>query len=170
MAADRRESLLCVGHVLGAQGIRGWVRIFSNTSPRENIVGYRPWLIEQGGDLAEFEVRGRLQGKHVLAKFEGIDDRNRAETLTGCRLYIRADQLPSLAADEYYWSDLIGLQVETIDAEPLGEIASMMETGADDVMVLRGERERLIPFVMGEIVTDVDLEHRRLVVDWSPEY
>lgn len=169
MAADR-ESLLCVGHVLGAQGIQGWIRVYSNTSPRENIIGYRPWLIERGDDLVEVEVRAKLQGKHVLARLEGIDDRNQAEALAGCRLYIRAEQLPGLADDEYYWSDLIGLRVETIDAEPLGEIASMMETGADDVMVLRGERERLIPFVMNEIVTEVDLENRRLVVDWSPEY
>jgi 16S rRNA processing protein RimM len=90
--------------------------------------------------------------------------------LTGCRLFIRQAQLPELEADEYYWSDLIGLQVETIDAEPLGEIVSMLETGADDVMVLRGERERLIPFVMDDIVTEVDLENRRIVVNWSPEY
>lgn len=159
-----------MGHVLGAQGVQGWVRIYSNTSPRGNIIGYRPWLIERDGEFVAVEVKGRLQGKHVLAKLEGIEDRNQAEALTGCRLFIRPEQLPQLAADEYYWSDLIGLQVETIDAEPLGEIASMMETGADDVMVLQGERERLIPFVMDDIVTEVDLENRRIVVNWSPEY
>jgi 16S rRNA processing protein RimM len=164
------KSLLCVGHVLGAQGIQGWVRIYSNTSPRENIIGYRPWLIERNDELEPVEFKGKRQGKHVLAKLEGIEDRNQAEALTGCRLFIRQAQLPELEADEYYWSDLIGLQVETIDAEPLGEIVSMLETGADDVMVLRGERERLIPFVMDDIVTEVDLENRRIVVNWSPEY
>ena len=169
MASDGK-SLVCVGHVLGAQGIKGWVRIYSNTSPRENIFEYRPWLIEQDDELVAVEVKGRLQGKHVLAKLEGIEDRNQAEALTGCKLFIHQEQLPQLEAGEFYWSDLIGLQVETTKAEPLGEIASMMETGADDVMVLRGDRERLIPFVMDEIVTEVDLEERRVVVDWSPEY
>lgn len=165
-----KNSLICVGHILGAQGIQGWVRVFSNTSPRENIVGYSPWLIEQAGELKPVEVRGRLQGKRVLAKLDGIDDRTRAEGLAGCELYIDPDQLPRLEAGDYYWSDLIGLKVETLAAEPLGVVEAMMETGADDVMVLQGERERLIPFVMDKIVTEVDLENRRMVVDWSPEY
>ncbi len=78
--------------------------------------------------------------------------------------------MPRLPAGDYYWSDLIGLEVETLGAEPLGVIESMLETGADDVMVLRGDRERLIPFVIDEIVREIDLEARRMVVDWSPEF
>jgi 16S rRNA processing protein RimM len=164
------DDLICVGHVLGAQGIKGWIRVFSNTSPRENIVSYSPWLIEQGDGLEEVKVKGRLQGKNVIAKLQGIDDRTRAETLTGCKLYIDSRQLPGLEKGEYYWSDLIGLAVETLQSEPLGVVSDMLETGADDVMVLKGDRERLIPFVMEEIVREVDLDKRRLVVDWHPEY
>jgi 16S rRNA processing protein RimM len=164
------DDLICVGHVLGAQGIKGWIRVFSNTSPRENIVSYSPWLIEQGDRLEEVKVKGRLQGKNVIAKLQGIDDRTRAETLTGCKLYIDSRQLPGLENGEYYWSDLIGLAVETLQSEPLGVVSDMLETGADDVMVLKGDRERLIPFVMEEIVREVDLDKRRLVVDWHPEY
>ena len=164
------DDLICVGRVLGAQGIKGWVRVFSNTSPRENIVHYDPWLIDRGQGLEPVTVKGKRQGRNVLAKLEGIDDRTRAEEITGCELYIRQEQLPGLDEDEYYWSDLIGLEVETLGAEPLGVVASMMETGADDVMVLQGDRERLIPFVLGEIVREVDLAGRRLVVDWSPDY
>jgi 16S rRNA processing protein RimM len=164
------DDLICVGHVLGAQGIKGWIRVFSNTSPRENIVSYSPWLIEQGDGLEEVKVKGRLQGKNVIAKLQGIDDRTRAETLTGCKLYIDSRQLPGLENGEYYWSDLIGLAVETLQSEPLGVVSDMLETGADDVMVLKGDRERLIPFVMEEIVREVDLDKRRLVVDWHPEY
>ncbi|MDH3763620.1 MAG: ribosome maturation factor RimM [Gammaproteobacteria bacterium] len=164
------DDLICVGHVLGAQGIKGWIRVFSNTSPRENIVSYSPWMIEQGDGLEEVKVQGRLQGKNVIAKLEGIDDRTRAETLTGCKLYIDSRQLPGLEAGDYYWSDLIGLAVETLQSEPLGVVSDMLETGADDVMVLKGDRERLIPFVMEEIVREVDLDRRRLVVDWHPEY
>ena len=164
------EDLICVGHVLGPTGLKGWVRVFSHTSPRDNILSYSPWFIERGEGLEKSKVRGRRQGKQVLAQLEGIEDRNAAETLSGCRLYIRQQQLPELAAGEYYWSDLIGLTVETLQAEPLGRVAAMMETGADDVMVLEGERERLIPFVIDEIVREVDLGKRRLVVDWSPDY
>lgn len=164
------DDLICVGHILGSQGVKGWVRVFSNTSPRENIVKYSPWLIEQGDVLKETSVQGRLQGKNVVARLEGIEDRNQADELTGCQIFINPEQLPGLEAGEYYWSDLIGLTVETLQGETLGKVASMMETGADDVMVLQGERERLIPFVMDQIVTEVDLNNRRLVVDWSPDY
>lgn len=164
------DDLICVGHILGAQGLKGWVRVFSNTSPRENIVKYGPWLIEQGDGLRSVQVEGRLQGKHVLARLEGVEDRNQAETLIGCQLFIEPRQLPGLDAGEYYWSDIVGLEVESLAAEPLGVVTSMMETGADDVMVVSDDRERLIPFVMDEIVREVDLEAKRLVVDWSPDY
>ncbi|MDH3633798.1 MAG: ribosome maturation factor RimM [Gammaproteobacteria bacterium] len=164
------DDLICVGHILGSQGLKGWVRVFSNTSPRENIVSYGPWYIEQGKELKVTSVTGRLQGKNVVARLEGIEDRTQADELIGCRIFIKPEQLPSLEAGEYYWSDLVGLSVETLEGDPLGEVASMMETGADDVMVLKGERERLIPFVMDQIVREVDLVNRRLVVDWSPEY
>lgn len=164
------DDLICVGHILGSQGIKGWVRVFSNTSPRENIVNYSPWFIEQGNVQKATTVQGRLQGKNVLARLEGVEDRTQADELTGCRIFINPQQLPQLEAGEYYWSDLVGLAVETVQGEPLGVIASMMETGADDVMVLSGERERLIPFVIDQIVREVDLDSQRLVVDWSPEY
>jgi 16S rRNA processing protein RimM len=164
------DDLICVGHILGSQGIKGWVRVFSNTSPRENIVSYSPWFIEQGSVQTATAVQGRRQGKNVLARLEGIEDRTQADELTGCRIFIDPQQLPRLEAGEYYWSDLVGLAVESVQGEPLGVIASMMETGADDVMVLSGERERLIPFVIDQIVREVDLENQRLVVDWLPEY
>ena len=164
------DDLICVGHILSSQGVKGWVRVFSNTSPRENIVSYSPWFIEQGNVRKATAVQGRRQGKHVLARLEGIEDRTQADALAGCRIFINPQQLPRLEAGEYYWSDLVGLAVETVQGEPLGVIASMMETGADDVMVLSGERERLIPFVIDQIVREVDLDSQRLVVDWSPEY
>jgi 16S rRNA processing protein RimM len=164
------DELICVGHILGAQGVKGWVRVFSNTSPRENIVNYSPWIVEQGGEFRSLGVNGRLQGRNVLARLEGCEDRNRAEELKGCRIFIDPAQLPRLEAGDYYWSDLIGLAVESLQGEPLGVIASMLETGADDVMVLSGERERLIPFAIDDIVREVDLEGRRMVVDWSPDY
>ncbi len=164
------DELICVGHILGAQGIKGWVRVFSNTSPRENIVNYSPWFIERGDELQTVSVKGRMQGRNVLASLDGYEDRNQAEELNGCRIFIEQAQLPGLQADEYYWSDLIGLAVESLQGEPLGVVASMLETGADDVMVLSGERERLIPFAIDDIVREVDLEQRRLVVDWLPEY
>ena len=168
--AEGDECFVTLGRVSGAHGIQGWIKVHSETSPRENIVSYGPWLVERGDELRAVAVKGRLQGKNVIAKLEGVDDRTQAESLIGCRLFIKSQQLPGLEDGEFYWSELIGLEVETLAAEPLGVITGMMETGADDVMVIKGERERLVPFVVGEIVKRVDLENRRLVVDWSPEY
>jgi 16S rRNA processing protein RimM len=168
--SQHEDELICVGHILGAQGIKGWVRVFSNTSPRENIVNYSPWFIELGQELKSVDVSGRLQGRNVIARLEGIEDRSQAEALTDCRILIDPAQLPRLPAGDYYWSDLIGLKVETLQGEPLGVVASMLETGADDVMVLSGDRERLIPFVMDDIVREVDLARQRLIVDWLLDY
>lgn len=167
---QHEDDLICVGHILGAHGIKGEVKVFSATSPRENILQYAPWYIEQGETLESVDIGGRLQGRQVIARLAGIEDRNQAEELTGCRILIRREQLPRLQDGDYYWSDLIGLKVESLQGEPLGVVSSMLETGADDVMVLSGERERLIPFVLDDIVREVDLDGQRMVVDWRPDF
>lgn len=164
------DEIIRIGHIIGAQGINGWVKVFSDTSPRENILNYSPWKIQMGDRLETVGFHGRLQGKNVVAKLAGIEDREAASQLSGSKICILAQQLPKLDKGEYYWSDLIGLEVESLKAEPLGTIESMMETGANDVMVLQGDRERLIPFVMEDVVKDIDLDNRRLVVDWKPDY
>lgn len=166
----RQDETICVGHITGAQGIKGWVRVFSNTSPRENIVNYSPWLVETDNQLQAIEIEGRLQGRNVVARLTGIEDRDQANELIGSKIYILPEQLPKLDEGEYYWSQLIGLKVESLQADALGTIEAMMETGANDVMVVNGDRERLIPFVMDEVVTEIDLINRRVVVDWQPDF
>lgn len=161
---------ICVGQVIGVQGVKGWVKVFSNTSPRENIVKYSPWKIDTGEEVIITEITGRLHGKNVIAQIAGIEDRDLASKLIGSKIYIDPDQLPSLKEGEYYWADLIGMEVESLESEPLGTVDTMMETGANDVMVLRGDRERLIPFVMDKIVREIDMVNRRVVVDWKPDY
>jgi 16S rRNA processing protein RimM len=167
---DQRKDQICVGHITGVQGLQGWVRVFSDTSPRENVVEYSPWMIEADDGISTLEVQGRLQGRLVLAKLTGIETREQAAELIGNKIYIWPEQLPELDQDEYYWSDLIGMQVESTQAEVFGRVEVMLETGANDVMVVNGDRERLIPFVMDEIVTKVDLANRRIVVDWQADY
>lgn len=166
----QREETVCVGHILGAQGVKGEVRVFSNTEPRENIVSYSPWLVDVNGQIKTVEVNGRLQGKNVIASLAGIEDRDEATTLIGSKIYILQEQLPKLGDDEYYWSDLIGMEVKSLQAEALGTIESMMETGASDVMVLQGDKKRLIPFVMEDIVKEIDLVNKQMVVDWQADY
>ncbi|MBL8251291.1 MAG: ribosome maturation factor RimM [Candidatus Competibacter sp.] len=160
-----------LGRVSGLFGVQGWVRVFSHTDPREGIARYRPIYLRQGEEWRPFELEdGRAHGAGVVLKFTGYDDRDRAATLIHSEIAVRRSQLPSLEPGEYYWTDLEGLRVLTIDGADLGTVALLFATGANDVMVVRGERERLIPFVRPEVIVEIDLEKRCLRVDWDPDF
>lgn len=160
-----------VGEISGVFGLKGWVKIFSYTEPRENILSYLVWQLRKNGDIKPIKVKeGQRQGKNVVAHLEGADDRDVAESLVGWEIYIERDQLPALAKDEYYWIDLVGLNVITKAGVELGVIDHLFETGANDVLVVTGDRERLIPFLMGQTVLEVDLDGKRLTVDWDPDF
>jgi 16S rRNA processing protein RimM len=149
--------------------MNGWVRIHSLTEPREAIFEYQPWLL--GESLQEVRLRqGHKHGNRLLALLDGTDDRDEAEALVHRRIAVYRDQFPELPADLYYWTDLVGLSVRLEDGRELGTLADMLATGANDVMVVRGERERLIPFVPGHYVKRVDLVARTVIVDWDPDF
>jgi 16S rRNA processing protein RimM len=135
----------------------------------EAIFDYQPWMLEKDNKPVDI-VDGRKQGKGLAALLPGCEDREQAARLVGQKIFCRRDQLPATDEDEYYWSDLEGLEVQTITGQRLGRIEKMMETGANDVMVIRGDRERLVPFVQGQYVTRVDLEEGLIEVDWDPEF
>ncbi len=160
-----------VGKITGVFGVKGWVKVFSDTSPKENILTYSPWYLEKGNNSKLVKViDGRVQGKAIVAQLEDIDDRDQAELLAGWNISIAREQLPEIGADEYYWSDLIGLKVKTVNGEDLGVVDYLMETGANDVLVIKGDQERLIPFVQGQTVLKIDLEAGEIQVDWDPEF
>lgn len=166
---DRQYIL--VGEISGVFGLKGWVKIFSYTEPRENILSYSAWQLRKNGEIKSFKVKeGQRQGKNVVAHLETVDDRDVAESLIGWEIYIERDQLPALAQNEYYWTDLVGLNVITKSGVDLGVIDHLFETGANDVLVVSGDRERLIPFLMGQTVLEVDLDGKCLTVDWDPDF
>lgn len=160
-----------LGHIAGVYGVRGWVKVHSFTEPRANIVNFAKWTLAQGGRRWQVDVEGgRIQGKGVVAKLAGVDDRDRAQALVGAEISVERAQLPDCGPREYYWTDLEGLHVEASDGSSLGRVDHLMATGAHDVLVLEGDGERLIPFVLGEIVTAVDLERGRIIVNWDASY
>lgn len=160
-----------LGRVSGLFGVNGWVRVFSYTDPREGIVHYRPMFLRRQGEWREFEIEsGRAHGAGVVMKFAGCDDRNQAMTLLQSEMAVRRAQLPPPESGEYYWTDLEGLRVVTLDGTELGTVASLFATGANDVIVVRGERERLLPFVRGQVIVEINLEQRLLRVDWDPDF
>jgi 16S rRNA processing protein RimM len=167
--APAPRQIVVLGQVTGAHGVNGWVRVHSRTEPREAIFEYQPWLL--GENLEETRVRqGRRHGNRLVARLEGTDDREAAEALVNWQIAVYRDQLPELPPDRYYWTDLQGLRVRLENGRELGRIETLLATGANDVMVVRGDRERLIPFVPGRYVKQVDLKAGIVVVDWDPEF
>ncbi len=165
------EDDINVGNISGVFGVKGWLKVFSHTEPRENILSYNPWILKKNNLVKSVKViGGRVQGKLVVAQLDGITDREQAELLMGYQINITKQQLPKPAQGEYYWADLLGLDVENIEGIYLGKVDNLFETGANDVLVVLGERERAVPFLKGQTVKLVDLENRKIIVDWDADF
>ncbi len=157
-----------LGRISGFFGVRGWVKVYSYTEPRDAVLNYKSWLLSSNGDWRTAEVaEGKRHGKTVIARIEGIDDRDQAAALIGCDIGVPRSELPETGEGQYYWSDLEGLQVMTKNGTELGKVEYLLETGANDVMVINGEQERLVPFVIDDVVLDVDLAAGVITVDWD---
>ncbi len=167
---DGPNRLVTLGRISGLHGVQGWLKVFSDTRPRENILTYSPWYLQRSQGWEKWiPETGRRQGKLVLVKLQGCNDREIARELMGASVAVRRSQLP-MAADEFYWADLEGLQVVTTQGVELGRVSHLFETGANDVLVVQGEKERLIPWIWEQVIQDVDLEQGRISVDWDPEF
>lgn len=173
MAVDKAQ-LIRLGHIAGVFGVQGWVKVFSETAPRENILNYSPWYLRINGEWREYQLlAGRVHGKGVVAHLSGCPDRDAAIALLKAPVAILRSQLPAASQGEYYWADLEGLQVVNLQGQVLGVVNHLLETGANDVLVVRasdGSRECLIPYLPGRVVTEVDLAQGIIRVDWDPDY
>lgn len=160
-----------LGRISGVHGVKGWVKVFSYTEPRDNVVRFDKWILEQDGNYRSVELEaGEERGKTVVAKIEGVADREAASALIGAEIVVERDALPATEPDEYYWADLEGLTVQSLGGETLGVVDHLLETGAHDVLVLGGDGTRLIPFVAERVVRRVDLDAGVIVVDWDASY
>jgi len=167
---SRSDGLVHFGRINGLFGVQGWVKVFSHARPREAIIGYSPWLVKLGGEWREVKVEeGRAQGKGVVAKLAGYDDRDQAGQLIGAEIAIRLEQLPPLKKGEYYWAQLVGLEVVNLAGERLGKVDHLFDTGANDVMVVRNGRERWLP-ATADVIREVDLEAGVIRVDWDADF
>jgi 16S rRNA processing protein RimM len=168
------DARLLLGKIVGVFGVEGWVKLESYAEPRIRIFGYRPWFVSAAdGSQSEFEsAQGRAQGKGIIARLPGIDDRDAAAALIGAEIRIPRSALPKPRRGEYYWTDLEGLDVVNTQGIAFGRVSHLFATGANDVLVARDDagRERMIPFVTGEFVKEVDLDSGRILVDWDAEF
>ena len=167
--ADPQTRRVVLGRIAGVFGVRGWVKIYSETEPRDGILRYSPWMVGASGESRRV-LEGRVHGKGVVARLEGCDDRDQAALLVEQEIAVTRDRLPPPRRDEFYWIDLEGLQVVTLEGQALGTVSHLFATGANDVLVVVGERERLIPFSWDEAIRSVDFDQRLIQVDWDPDF
>jgi 16S rRNA processing protein RimM len=166
---DGGRRWVVLGRIGAPFGVRGWVKVQSYTDPPEGVVNYLPWDLARNGSLGAWAVMDwKAAGGQLAVRLEGVDTREAAQALTGAEVRVERAALPPTAPGVYYWDDLVGLEAATPDGVPLGLVAGILELPAHPVLVLRGDRERLVPLVPERLV-DVDLGNRRLTLDWHPD-
>ncbi|NVJ51187.1 MAG: ribosome maturation factor RimM [Gammaproteobacteria bacterium] len=173
------EEIVVIGKITSAFGVKGAVKVFSYTKPRLNILNYSPWLLKLNGQWQSIERKsGRQQGKTIAAELKGIATRDQAEALAGVEIGITSEQLPTLDNDEFYWRDLEGMRVINSENIDFGIVSHLIETGSNDVLVVRetaeqaqGKKrvERMIPFTEDAVLT-VDKEGGLITVEWDADF
>jgi 16S rRNA processing protein RimM len=159
-----------MGRILAPYGVRGWIKAVPQTEAPDGLLAYRTWWLAAGGEWRPYRLlEGRVHGGGLVARLEGMEDRDQAARLRGAQIAVPRSELPPAPEGEYYWADLIGLNVVNREGVQLGQVAEVFATGANDVLVVRGERERLIPFV-ATVVVKVDMEAAELTLDWGADY
>lgn len=159
-----------MGRVAAPYGVRGWIKVQTLTESVTTLLDHESWWLGLRGRWSAHRLaEGRVHGNGLVARVEGITDREAAAFVRGAAIAVPRSALPAPAQGEYYWTDLIGLSVVNRNGADLGRVAEIFSTGANDVVVVRGDRERLIPFVE-PVLLGVELERGRLLVDWEPDY
>lgn len=162
---------ILLGRVLGAFGVRGEMKLQSFTDPPAAALNYQPWILVHGGAERELVgVRGRNTAKGVIVTMHGIDDRDVAQAMAGAEIYAPRERLPKPKPGEYYWVDLEGLEVVNREGVVLGRVSHLFDTAANQVLVVEGDRQRLVPFVEGQFVLGVDFDAGRIDVDWDADF
>lgn len=161
-----------LGKVVGVWGVKGWIKLHSYSRNRIDIANYSNWWLQnKKDDPVLFELLNcREQGQGIAAQLKGISDPDQAKVLNGHRILVKETDLPKLPEGEYYWQQLIGLMVSNTEQE-IGKVSSMLETGANDVLVIKrkDQSDVLIPYIK-DVVTNIDIEKGTMLVDWDPAY
>ncbi len=174
MGAGDKKVIL--GRISTVYGVKGWLKVNSHTSPRNNIFNYAEWQLKTGKCWQSHKVeQGRPHGKTLVVKLTGCDDRDQAKCLVGSTIAVDRNQLPATDIDEYYWSDILGMHVITDVGKDLGQVKEILETGSNDVLVVKNRNagksdECLIPWLIGDVVVRVDNDKSIITVNWDPDY
>lgn len=159
-----------IGKFGSVYGVKGWLKVISFTDPKENILEFTPWFINKANQWQSIAITdSRIHGKNIIVKIANVDERELAKTYTNLEIATADAQLPKLPQGEYYWSDLEGLTVINKDDKNLGQVDHILATGANDVLVIKNHRERLIPYI-DNVILNIDLTKKIITVDWDTEF
>ncbi|MEO8402213.1 MAG: ribosome maturation factor RimM [Gammaproteobacteria bacterium] len=163
------QEYVIVGKIGSTYGIQGWLKVFSFTEEMSNILDYNPWYLESNTGWEPIKIQsGREHNKCVVVKLPGYDSPEKARVMTGKKIAIKRTQFPALKKNEYYWTDLQGLTVIDQHGNTLGKVLYLIETGANDVLVIEhGGKEHAIPYLIGKVITSVDLAKQEIKVNWD---
>ncbi len=171
MAEEDKNQLVEMGYVKAAFGVHGWIKLAVQTEYPDSLLAFDTWYLAKGGQWRTFTVEeGKLVDDGILAKLAGVDGRDQAHALRGHTVAVPRDTFAPTEEDEYYWADLVGMSVTNQEQIALGEVVDLMQTGAHDVLVIKGEYgQKLIPFV-SQFILDVNEQTRSIKVDWGMDY
>lgn len=159
-----------LGRFGAAYGVRGWLHLISFTDPIDNILHYAEWHVKHSNDWETLHLENsKVHGKGLIVKLKEINDREKAREYTNDEIAVPRESLPKLEEDEHFWHDLIDMTVITKTGITLGAIKNIIETGSNDVFIVSGERERLIPYT-DDVVIEIDKIKKTITVDWDPEF
>ena len=169
----KHDEIIVLGKISGLFGIKGWVKIYSETRPKEGICDYSAFNLQINGKWQHCEVEAiKPQSKTIIAKFKNINSPEEAQLLQGATIGLAASELPKLDQNTYYWRDLIGSQVKNHEGVDFGIVDAILETGANDVLVIKDvdNKERLVPFTVGHAIVSVNHEQKLIIVDWDADF
>ncbi|MGH8672607.1 MAG: ribosome maturation factor RimM [Burkholderiales bacterium] len=170
MPEQAADSMVVMGRVAAPFAVAGWIKIRPYTQAPDTLLQHPVWWLGEEGAWQQREVvESAIHGAYIVARVRGCDDRDSAQRLAGSKVALPRTALPAPGDDEYYWADLLGLKVVSTQAQVLGEVKEVFDTGSNDVLRVVGERERLIPFTK-QVIVDVDMDARLLRVEWDADF
>ncbi len=172
------KDLVVLGKFGAVYGINGWLKVNSYTDIPEGIFDYTPWQIQVQGNWRQMQISGKKRhGNGLIVKLADVADRDQAQLYVNADIAVERSALPQLAEGDFYWRDLMGMAVVNEAGYHLGEVVDMMETGSNDVLVVKanksdafGKTERLLPFLTDSVIKEVNNAQRRILVDWDPDF
>ncbi len=172
-----KSKKIVLGQIGRVYGIKGWLKLSSFTSPPANILKYSKFMVKLGDRTELLQIdEFKKQQNGIKVHFLGYDDPEVSQKLVGREVSVERHRLPVLSEEEFYWHELEALEVINLEGHNLGQVAHLIETGANDVLVVKpsdqslDRRERLIPYIKGSVVKKVDIPSKKIEVDWGADF